>query len=68
MTTVLDVRDGEAVDQFAGGPLPPLEGRLYNNAGVHSMGTIWRIGRGVEKGFEINVMGIVNGIRAFIPR
>ena len=45
MTTVLDVRDGEAVDQFAERTFAAFGGVDYciNNAGVHSMGTIWRI-------------------------
>ncbi|MGI6513604.1 MAG: SDR family NAD(P)-dependent oxidoreductase [Syntrophomonadaceae bacterium] len=71
MTTVLDVRDGEAVDQFAERTFAAFGGVDYciNNAGVHSMGTIWRIPAAEwKKVFEINVMGIVNGIRAFIPR
>jgi len=71
LTTVLDVRDGDAVDKFAEKTFATFGGVDYciNNAGVHSMGTIWRIpAEEWKKVFEINVMGIVHVIRAFIPR
>ncbi len=70
-TTVLDVCDGEMVDRFAKETFAAFGGVDYciNNAGVHSMGSIWKIpAEEWRKVFEINVMGIVNGIRAFIPR
>lgn len=71
LTTVLDVRDGEAVERFAEQTFVVFGGVDYciNNAGVHSMGSIWKIpAEEWRKVFEINVMGIVHGIRAFVPR
>lgn len=71
LTTVLDVRDGEAVERFAEQTFVVFGGVDYciNNAGVHSMGSIWKIpAEEWRTVFEINVMGIVNSIRAFIPR
>ncbi|NLW43890.1 MAG: SDR family NAD(P)-dependent oxidoreductase [Syntrophomonadaceae bacterium] len=71
LTTVLDVRDGEAVEKFAERTFAAFGGVDYciNNAGVHSMGTIWRIPAAEWRTvFEINVMGVVNGILAFVPR
>ena len=71
LTTVLDVRDGEAVERFAEQTFVVFGGVDYciNNAGVHSMGSIWKIpAEEWRTVFEINVMGIVNGIRSFIPR
>jgi NAD(P)-dependent dehydrogenase (short-subunit alcohol dehydrogenase family) len=67
----LDVTDGaavEAIDQ----DLFDRHGRvdyLFNNAGVLVAGQTWE--RSVDEYrwiFEVNVMGVVNGIRAFVPR
>lgn len=42
---------------------------LFNNAGVLSSGFSWEIGADVwERSFDINVMGVVHGVRAFVPR
>lgn len=42
---------------------------LFNNAGVLSSGQSWEIESEVwQRSFDINVMGVVNGIRAFVPR
>lgn len=71
LTTIMDVCDSDAVDSFAKESFAAFGGVDYciNNAGVHSMGSIWKIPpEEWRKVFEINVMGIVNGIRAFIPR
>ncbi len=41
---------------------------LFNNAGVLSSGLSWEIEADVwERSFDINVMGVVHGIRAFVP-
>lgn len=71
ITMVLDVRDGEAVKKFTDKTFATFGGVDYciNNAGVNSMGSIWKIpAEEWRKVFEINVMGIVHGINAFIPR
>ena len=42
---------------------------LFNNAGVPSSGLSWEIETEVwSRSFDVNVMGVVNGIRAFVPR
>lgn len=71
ITTVLDVRDYDAVVAFADKTFATYGVVDYciNNAGVSSMGSVWKLP--VEewrKVFDIDVMGIVHGIKAFIPR
>ena len=42
---------------------------LFNNAGVLSSGLSWEIEQAVwERSFDVNVLGVVNGIKAFVPR
>jgi NAD(P)-dependent dehydrogenase (short-subunit alcohol dehydrogenase family) len=42
---------------------------LINNAGVETVGLIWDIPADLwERTFRINVLGVVNGVRAFAPR
>lgn len=42
---------------------------LFNNAGVLSTGLSWEIEDEVwRRSLDVNVMGVVNGIRAFVPR
>lgn len=42
---------------------------LFNNAGVLSAGLTWELGSDVwQRVMDVNVMGVVNGIRAFTPR
>lgn len=42
---------------------------LFNNAGVLSSGRVWEIDADTwSRSFEINVLGIVHGLRAFVPR
>ena len=67
----LDVTDGDAVEALAGrlhdelGPAAVL----CNNAGVFAGGLLWE---STDDDWEwvlgVNVRGIVNGIRAFVPR
>ena len=42
---------------------------LVNNAGVETMGLVWDIPAELwERTFKINVLGVVSGVRAFVPR
>lgn len=42
---------------------------LFNNAGVLSTGFIWEISPETwQRSLDVNIGGIVNGIRAFVPR
>jgi NAD(P)-dependent dehydrogenase (short-subunit alcohol dehydrogenase family) len=67
----LDVTDEKAVEALAA-ELFERHGQvdyLFNNAGVLAGGHSWD--RSVDEWrwtFEVNVMGVVNGVRAFVPR
>jgi len=42
---------------------------LINNAGIETIGHIWEIpGPRWKKTLDINILGVVHGVRAFIPR
>jgi len=42
---------------------------LFNNAGVMTTGLMWEIDPGHwKRAFDVNVGGVMNGIRAFVPR
>jgi NAD(P)-dependent dehydrogenase (short-subunit alcohol dehydrogenase family) len=42
---------------------------LFNNAGVLSSGRIWELDAETwKRSFDVNVLGVVNGLRAFVPR
>ena len=42
---------------------------LFNNAGVLSSGRAWEIDAETwKRSFDVNVLGVVNGLRAFVPR
>ena len=66
-----DVSDAAAVDRlaetaFAQGQAVTL---LFNNAGVLSTGLSWEIPAETwQAALNVNVAGIVNGLRAFVPR
>lgn len=70
-TWVLDVRDSAAVDEFAEQTFDRF-GRVdvfFNNAGVISAGTVWAEPLADwDWTLGVNVMGLVHGIRAFVPR
>jgi len=71
ITTVLDVRDCDAVMGFADSTFAAYGEVDYaiNSAGMSSMGSIFKLP--LEEWrllFETNVMGLVHGIRAFVPR
>lgn len=70
ITAVVDVRDYAAVEKFAEQTFAAYGTVDFaiNNAGISSMGSIFRLPLEEWKTvFEINVMGIVHGIRAFGP-
>jgi NADP-dependent 3-hydroxy acid dehydrogenase YdfG len=42
---------------------------LFNNAGVLSTGNSWEIDREIwQRSIDVNIMGIVNALHAFVPR
>lgn len=65
-----DVSDPAALDclaerAFAAGPVD----LLFNNAGIMATGNAWEIPLGDwRRAIDINVMGVVNGLSAFVPR
>lgn len=71
MSQTCDVGDGPAVDSWADAVFDRF-GRvdvLCNNAGVFVGGLIWdRPAEDFEFVFGANLWGILNGIRAFVPR
>jgi NADP-dependent 3-hydroxy acid dehydrogenase YdfG len=70
-TTVLDVRDAAAVEAFAADAFEAFDGVdiFCNNAGVISAGTIWAEPLADWRWtLDVNVLGLVHGIRAFVPR
>jgi NAD(P)-dependent dehydrogenase (short-subunit alcohol dehydrogenase family) len=70
-TRIIDVRDEQAVEQLAD-EVFARHGKvnlLFNNAGVLVDGKSWeRPMRDWRWSFEVNVFGVVHGIRAFAPR
>ncbi len=71
LTHQLDVRDFEAVDKFATDVFDKL-GRvdlLFNNAGIMRPGRIWEQPVDhLNAVMDVNFGGVLNGVRAFIPR
>ena len=67
----VDVADADAVEQFAADVYDRF-GRvdvLFNNAGVFQGGLMWE--RSLDDWrwtFGVNVYGIINGVRSFVPR
>jgi len=71
ITTVLDVRDYHGMEEFAEKTYAHFRevDYLIQNAGISSLGSIFKIPLEEWKTvFDINVMGIVHGIRAFVPK
>ncbi|QTJ64287.1 SDR family NAD(P)-dependent oxidoreductase [Rhodococcus sp. ZPP] len=66
-----DVADQGAVDALADAAFETF-GRvdlLFNNAGIMRAGFIWQLGESEwDTVLGVNVRGVVNGIRAFVPR
>lgn len=71
MPIALDVTDPAAVDALAERTYD-MFGRvdlLFNNAGVLAAGLSWEIEpERWKKSFDVNVMGVINGTRSFVPR
>lgn len=71
ITTVVDVRDEAAVEMFAERTFAHF-GELdycFHNAGVSAVGNVWKIPLADwHWSFDVNVMGPVHSVRAFIPR
>lgn len=70
-TTVLDVRDPDAIEAFADKTFESFGEVDYfiNSAGMSSMGSIFRLPLSEwQMVFDMNVMNLVYGIRAFGPR
>jgi short-subunit dehydrogenase len=66
-----DVADPAALDRLAARTHEAFGDvrLLVNNAGVETVGLIWDIPAELwERTFRINVLGVVNGVRAFAPR
>jgi NAD(P)-dependent dehydrogenase (short-subunit alcohol dehydrogenase family) len=66
-----DVADPAALDRLAARTHEAFGDvrLLVNNAGVETVGLIWDIPAELwDRTFRINVLGVVNGVRAFAPR
>ncbi|TCJ39102.1 SDR family oxidoreductase [Parafrankia sp. BMG5.11] len=67
----VDVRNEEHLErlsQFAYDTFGRVD-LLFNNAGVLSSGQVWELDAETwRRSFDINVFGIVNGLRAFVPK
>src|ERR1035437_3247768 len=66
-----DVRDPAAVEALADRAWKAFGGvdLLFNNAGVMATGFTWEIEpERWQRSFDVNVHGILNGIRSFVPR
>lgn len=66
-----DVADPAALDRLAAVTYAVFGDvrLLVNNAGVETVGYVWDIPADLwERSFKINVLGVVNGVRAFAPR
>jgi NAD(P)-dependent dehydrogenase (short-subunit alcohol dehydrogenase family) len=71
MTAVCDVSDAAAVDRLADEAYERFGNVevLFNNAGIFTAGSVWK-STPVEwhRVMSVNVMGVVNGVRSFVPR
>ena len=66
-----DVTDGKAVDALAARAYDAFGSvdLLFNNAGIMATGFTWEIEpERWQRSFDVNVHGVLNGIRAFVPR
>ncbi len=71
ITATLDVRDADAFRTFADTVYDRFGtvDLLFNNAGVLHTGYSWEIADEAWKAsWDVNINGIVNGLRAFVPR
>ena len=66
-----DVRDESQVNALADAVFAHFGGVdiLFNNAGILVSGQSWEIERDIwQRSFDVNVGGVINAIRAFVPR
>lgn len=66
-----DVRDPAALEALAEAAFAQHGGvdLLFNNAGVLTTGLSWEISADAwQRSLDINIGGVVNGLRAFVPR
>jgi len=71
LAVATDVRSAEAVDELARRAWERFGGveLLFNNAGVMTTGLTWEIPpERYRQAFAVNVDGVLNGIRSFVPR
>lgn len=71
LTVTTDVTNPGALEDLAEKSWRAFGGvdLLFNNAGIMSTGFIWEIdAQRWQRSFEVNVFGVVNGLRAFVPR
>lgn len=67
----VDVSDGDRVNALADAAFDRFGDvdLLFNNAGIMTSGRSWEIDAETwQKSLDVNIGGIVNGMRAFIPR
>jgi len=67
----LNVSDTEAMKEFAQQCYARFGSvdLLFNNAGILRMGSSWDLSIDQwREVFEVNIIGVINGIRAFVPR
>jgi len=71
MTSVFDVRHFDAMEAFAASTVATYGAvdLFFNNAGVITVGTIWEAPLADWSWLlDVNVMGVVHGIKAFVPK
>ncbi len=71
ITIPTDVADPAAIDRLAASVHEQLGDvrLLMNNAGIEILGLSWELPIEVwEKAVRINILGVIHGVRAFVPR
>ena len=71
LAVTTDVSDPAALDRLADAACDAFGTvrLLVNNAGIEMLGHVWEISAATwKKAMDINVMGVINGVRAFVPR
>ena len=71
ITVPTDVADPAAIDRLAATVHEQLGDvrLLMNNAGIEILGLAWELPTEVwERAIRINVLGVIHGVRAFVPR
>jgi NAD(P)-dependent dehydrogenase (short-subunit alcohol dehydrogenase family) len=71
MTAVCDVSDAAAVDRLADEAYERFGNVevLFNNAGIFTAGSVWKSTPAEwHRVMSVNVMGVANGVRSFVPR